>query len=77
LKYERQLKAEAEAKEKKNRMEQEQVEKAQRDVYIPEVVNIANLARVLGIRLGKDVEKQLNGRVTIVMTLFMFIRTTN
>lgn len=53
LKYERELKAEAEAKERKNKLEQEQAEKVQRDVYIPEVVNVANLAKILGIRLGK------------------------
>ncbi|KAJ2957298.1 hypothetical protein NQZ79_g6981 [Umbelopsis isabellina] len=60
IKYEKELKAEAEAKEKKNRLEQEQAEKVQRDVYIPEVVNVANLARVLGIRLEQLISTMKN-----------------
>ncbi|KAI8581200.1 hypothetical protein K450DRAFT_233592 [Umbelopsis ramanniana AG] len=51
LKYEKELKAEAEAKERKNKLEQAKAEKVQRDVYIPEVVNVSNLAKILGIRL--------------------------
>lgn len=60
IKYEKELKAEAVAKEKKNRLEQEQAEKVQRDVYIPEVVNVANLARVLGIRLEQLISTMKN-----------------
>ena len=37
------------AKQKK----QSQTEKQTRDVYIPEIINVANLSRILGIRLGE------------------------
>lgn len=40
--------------EKKAKKKQQQEEAVQmRDVYIPQVINVANLARVLGVRLGK------------------------
>jgi translation initiation factor IF-2 len=40
-------------KAKQKAKEQQEVESQMKDVYIPEIINVANLSRILGIRLGK------------------------
>ena len=46
---------EIEMQKLRSKKKKSQTEKQMRDVYIPEIINVANLSRILGIRLGESI----------------------
>ena len=59
---------EMEVQKLKSKQKGAQEEKQMRDVYIPEIINVANLSRILGIRLGNLVNFVIG---TTKLTLFV------